>query len=711
MSLTRRQFLTTLGSASLLYVFRFTSEAGELLTQHDSFPIDLDDADCLAVILDINYDNWIAFDSEDNVTVFTGRTEIGQGLKTVITAIVTQGLEIPSSQLTVIQGDTDRCPDDGPTTGSCATRIVGWGFWLACQNVRSDLLKRASKSLGLSPAKLQFRQAGVTLVDDPDKRISAGELGKGEAVKMTINASARSSSFKKYVDKGMLNVNAKKIVTGELKYAGDIYVQGMLYADWLTPPYHRDITRLQAAELNAARAIPGVRKVGVAYNNVAVIGEHYNDVVKALNVVKATWSMPSRPKELRLEEEVRANAKLLEIKEKEGDVDAGLASSFRTVSETYTTHFTTQAPIETDTAVVRLEKGGAEATAWVSSQHPHKARELIARSLHIPQSNVRVLGMPVGGGFGGKTSNPVTQEAAVLARMAGAPVKLIYSRKNQFQLRAKYKMACVIDLTTGIGSDGTIIARKIDTYQDVGMGTTNTYIIPNVLTRNYEAKMPFRRAISRGTSYVQNCFATESHIDMVATAAGMNPFDFRRINVSLPYFLPMIDACADMIGYNTIPLEADEGIGLAITNHGGMQMGAVAARVHVNRNTGKIKVKKLCGAFDLGTIINHNTTIAGIRGAMMWGIGYILSEEIKLDGHRAETAYLNEYGLPRFSDVPPMEIVFLYNYSPDSPRGCGELPVIPTIGAIANAVYNAIGVRFYSTPITPSRVLKALGKT
>jgi xanthine dehydrogenase YagR molybdenum-binding subunit len=163
-----------------------------------------------------------------------------------------------------------------------------------------------------------------------------------------------------------------------------------------------------------------------------------------------------------------------------------------------------------------------------------------------------------------------------------------------------------------------------------------------------------------------------------------------------------------MIGYHTYQPGQNSGIGMAIVNHGGSQLGAVAAEVEVNRSSGKVIVKKICGAFDIGTVINRNTATVGIRGAITWGIGYALHEEIVLNGHRTHTADLIAYHIPRFSDIPPVEIAFLDNYQPGSPRGCGEMPVIPTIGAIANAVYRAIGVRFYSTPITPEKVKKAL---
>jgi CO/xanthine dehydrogenase Mo-binding subunit len=195
---------------------------------------------------------------------------------------------------------------------------------------------------------------------------------------------------------------------------------------------------------------------------------------------------------------------------------------------------------------------------------------------------------------------------------------------------------------------------------------------------------------------------------MVANALGMDPLEFRRKNVQYPAFLPLIDACADLIGYADYQAAPDEGIGFAIIVHGINQLGVVGAEVAVNRASGRIRVKRLCGAFDIGTIINRNTARVGIQGAMIWGLGYALKEEIKLDGHGTKTANLSEYAIPRFSDIPPIDIVFLYNHMPGPPRGCGEMPMIPTIGAIANAVYSALGVRFRSTPLTPGRVKKGL---
>ncbi len=710
MSITRRQFLASLGGTGLFYAFRFTAAADVQTGPIEPIPMNDITAECKAEFPDIDYRDWIAFGPDGNISVFTGRTELGQGLKTVITAIVTQGLEISQEKLTVVQGDTDLCPDDGITSGSSSTRVVGWGFWLACEKIRNNLVERASLSLGIPANELEFRKGGVGLKGEKGRLISAFELGRGQAVIMDVNLDARSTG-KQYIDIKIPNVNAGEIVTGSLKYVGDLKMPGLLYAGWLVQPYHRRLTRLQSADMDAARALPGVKMVDIVHGRVAAVGERYSDVLKALALVKQTWSIPTRPKELPLEE-ARAGAQLIEVKEEQGDINAGLSASDIVFSETYTTQYATHVQIETDTAVAQLEDGGDRVTVWVSSQHPHKARELVARYLNKPLSKVRVIAIPAGGAFGGRQGNPVNWQAAKLASLAKAPVKLVYSRKDQFQLISLYKAACIIDVTTGVSSGGRMLARKVDAYQDMGEGTKYTYDIPNVLVRAYRADWPVGAVPSRGTSFVQTCFATESHVDMVANRLGMDPLEFRCENLYFPAFDNLINYCAEMIGYGRDQLDIDEGIGLAIVKHGGDQLGAVSAKVAVDRVSGKIKVKKVVVAFDIGIVINRNTAIAGIRGGVAWGIGYALSEEIKLNGHSPETEYFSQYRIPRFSDIPPIDIAFFSNHNPGSgPRGCGEMPVIPTIGAIANAVYNAIGIRFYSTPITPERVKEALGSS
>lgn len=708
-TLTRREFLRSLGDSCLIYAFCFVPGIGKPQIYYESQPEDIEEIECRAADLEVEYRESIVFDGNGNVSLFCGRTELGQGLATVLTALVTQGLEISREQLTVILGDTDLCPDHGPTVGSAATEQVAWGIWNACLEIRKDLVRQAAKALNLHEKNLIYHQGGVRLKNNPKKIFKPQEISGSNVVFMKLDPKASTTEENGYKDIGITNVNAVAIVTGTRKYAGDLNIPGAIYADWDISPYHPGQTRLKSADLSEALSTPGIERAEVVRGRVVVAGKRYQDVVKGLSKVKTEWYIPNRPKGLRVEEEIRAGANLERIIEQKGDVESGLAASYKVISETYRTHYTSWAQIETDTALAKMEHGGNRVSVWAGSQWPHHGQRLTADLMNLPESSVHINNTPVGGCFGGKVGQPVLREAAELSRRFATPVKLVYSRKNQFQKRSTYKTACILDLTTGVGTDGRILARKIDIYQDLGEGTRETYYSPNSLIRHFKTDMPFRQGNSRGTSYVQIRFAVESHMDMVAEAVGWDPFKFRVLNVELRSFIPMISTCSAMIGYPQSGNLPDEGIGMGICNHGSRQMGAVAAHVKVDRVTGKVHVLRICAAFDIGTVINRHTATACLRGGIIMGLGYVLKEEVKLDGHGCYTEYLGDYGIPRFSDVCPIDIKFLNTQAPGAPRGCGELPVIPAVSAIANAVYNAIGIRFYKTPITPERVLNALG--
>ncbi len=706
MGVSRREFLASVGGAGLVFAFRFRAGAGTRPVIGEPVVEDLVPG-CTAFDKETDYSEWIYVGLDGVVTAFTGRTELGQGLRTVIYSVLMQGLDLPEHRINVVMGDTDSCPDDGPTTGSSATRYVGWGMWLACDSVRTHLSSRGAAALGLDESEVVYSRGRIESRSDPTRSVSAFGLGGGQAVLTTIDTSAPVSSDRQYQDPGLRNVLGKDIVTGRIEYAGDLEFEGMLYGAYLIPPYHRILTRLQSADLEAARAVPGVAVVDIVRGKVAVCAETYPALQKGLAAVEAEWSRPSRPQVLRNIEEIREGAELYREVEQSGNVDAGLASSDFVLSETYSTQYMTQCPIETDTAVASVD--GSSATVWASCQYPHLVRTRVADALGVPASGVRVIGMQVGGGFGGKTASTVNPDAALLSRLAGRPVKYVYSREDQFNRHSRYKESCVFDITTGVDSGGRMVARRLDIHQDEGYGTTDTYDIPNVSTRLFHAEMPVSHATSRGTSYVQDCFATESHVDQVAHAAGFDPWEFRRQNVFLSAFTDLLDACAEMSGYHNFQPAGDRGIGIAICNHGGRQMGAFAVEVGINTRTGKVSVERVCAAFDIGTVICQHTLTIGIRGAIMWGIGYALMEEIELDGHRSHTKSLGQYRIPRFGDVPRIDIRLMSVHDPGGhPRGCGELPVVPTIPAIANAVYNATGIRFFSTPITPARLRRML---
>jgi CO/xanthine dehydrogenase Mo-binding subunit len=705
MRLTRRSFLELLGSSTAFAITYSCSGEGDSAVR---IPLPEGDEELPNHIKHfVDYTDWLFIHNDGSVTAHTGRVDMGQGLMTVLSNILSQGLQLPPDAVELVMGDTALCPDDGPTSGSVATRIVGWGYWRACERIRDHLTVRASEILAVPADELEYRDGAVIGRTDASRRLEIGEMADGTLHLATINPREPYVSGTRYVDRRTPNVKGEAIVTGTLTYTADLFPGEVAYGSWLLAPYHSYLTRLKKADLDRARRIPGVEDAQLIWNTAMVVGSSFQAVKRGLGAVSPRWTIPKRPVELEVEREIREGASLRKVMEEQGDLENGFSQSSVQLSETYITQYATQVPIETETAIAEVD--GDQATIWASVQAPFRARKRVAEHLGIPEVNVRIRSMPVGGGFGVKVGTNAPRIAAGFARAAGRRVKVVYSRAQQFVGDARFKEAVVADLRSGVAPDGTLLARTIDLYQDEGYGTEKTYAIPNVRARLFMTPMPARHGVMRGTSFVQTCFAVESHTDMVAEAVGLDPVTFRKINLATREFAPLLDACAEMIEYQERKPPENNGIGFAICHHGGRQLGAVAAEVSVDRRTGVVKVIHLVGAFDIGVIINRNTLKANTEGAMLWGLGYALFEEVQMDGHKATTRSMSDYRIPRFSDVPPIETVYFDNVTKGKmPRGCGELPVVPTIGAIANAVYNAVGLRFYTLPMTPTRVLEGL---
>lgn len=702
MAVSRREFLAGVGGAGLAYAFHLGCAGEEPVvetTASRSPPVrSADDPG-------IDYRHWLVVGANGGVTAYTCRVEIGQGFKTALVNVLCQGMDLPESQVEVVLGDTAICPPDGPTTGSAATQYVVWGFWQACSWVRGDLLHRAADLLDVEVDTLAYRQ-GEFIDANGVTRLTMGELVKDTFQITTIDPEVRPDEPPAYIDKRTLNVNGEAIVTGTQVFAGDLHPEGVVYGGRLRSPFHVKLSRLVKMDARVAETVPDVVAVRESRRGPMVFGRTYTAVRKGLAAIDAAWEEPGRPPELDPEREIRGGAELLEVLEEEGDVEKEFSSADRILSESYVTQYASQTPIEPDTAVAEID--GDRAVVSTGTQNPLLMRFRIARQWKVPEEKIQVIGMPVGGGFGSKAGHSAPSSAANLAREIGAPVKTIFSRSEQFNATSRYKESVVIDIASAVDASGRVTARKIDIFQDRGAGTEDVYKVPNVRTRLFQSPMPVRHGVMRGTSYVQVCYALESHVDMLARALGMDPLEYRSRSVTQEAFRPLLSLCGEMCGWSGGRSVSDRGMGIALCHHGGLQLGVVAAEVEVDRSNGRIRVERLWGTFDIGKIINHNTLSMGVRGAMLWGLGYALFEEVELDGHRSHTSSFSDYRIPRFSDTPPIEIDFLDNAVPGSPRGCGELPVIPTIGAICNAVHDAIGVRFYQLPMTPERVLKAL---
>ncbi len=703
----RRNFLKLMGSTTMAYAVTSCSKGEFLSLDHeDQILVDFESI-CRKSSPLRDFSELILFRDGERIEVYTGRAELGQGLTTALVSVVSQAFEIETNQVGVFLSNTDLCPDDGPTSGSCATSQIVWPIWCACLEIKDDIVAEGAKYLGVDSQKVCFERGAVFVKEDPNSNISMFDM-KRDGVKFT-NPSTTPEKVQMYRDPGLQSVRAHDVVTGKITYSGDVMVGRCRYGGFFSPPEFRTGYHLKSGDPTAALAVEGVVTAGnIKGQGPFVVAETFPALQEGMAAIDRKAMRPKKLKPIRLLSQIRAEAELKKTREETGDVELKMKDCPHILRETYTTHLTNVAFIEPQTSVAVVADG--EAHIWDSTQHAHLQRQMVARETGIPEDRVHVAGANVGGGFGGKIGHRAAMEAALIAQETGLPIKRLYSRAEVFQRFSRAKEVVAVDLVSGVDSDGKIIARSIDIFQDEGFGTTDIYKIPNSRVRLYHVpqyRLAIRHATIRGTSYTQDVFALESHMSSLAHSIGMDPLDFRLKNVR--WHRDLLKLGAEMIDYGRYRPPKDHGLGLSIINHGGRQLGALFVEVGVDRATGKITIDRMRATFDIGLVICETMASSGIFGALMWGVSYALKEELKVDENRILTDSFADFDIARFEDVPDMDIKFISTYGKGtSPRGCGEMPLPLVAPAIANAVYNAVGVRLFGTPFTPEKVLAAL---
>ena len=313
----------------------------------------------------------------------------------------------------------------------------------------------------------------------------------------------------------------------------------------------------------------------------------------------------------------------------------------------------------------------------------------------------------MGGGFGGKKSGQQISEAVKLSKITGHPVQLAWTRKEEFFYDA-FRPAAVVQLESGLNAEGHITFWECDILFTGSRSSEPIYNIPHfrVKTRSTSSVHPFGTGAWRGPGSNTNVFAMESHTDILAQAAGMDPLLFRMNNLTDERMIRVLNAAADKFGHNFNKSPSGMGYGISCTNYLNTYV-ATIAHVSVNKSTGKVKVEHVVCAQDMGEIINPQGAKLQIEGGITMGLSAALSEEIEFSGGKIRTENFDSYQITRFSDAPPIDVILVDN--PDvPPQGCGE-PAITTVGAaLANAIFDAVGARVYTLPMTPERILAAM---
>jgi isoquinoline 1-oxidoreductase len=698
-SIDRREFVKRLGGGIVVLV----SLPGAV-----SFDEMLADAQQRGYPTDINA--YLRIAEDGGVTFYSGKIEMGQGVMTSLTQMAAEELRVPFAAIRIVMGDTASCPYDSGTFGSLTT--FGPAVRAACAQARLVLTDLASERLGVPRAQLTAEDGAVYVTGDPTRRVSYGALARGEAIAHTVDEKAVLRAAKDFTVMGTSprRLDGVEKVTGTAKYAGDIRLPGMLYGSVLRPPAHG--ATLRSVDTAAAEAMAGVTVVNVD-GLIAMLAADPETAARALAAVRAQFDVPAATVDT---ESIFAHlvkaAPAANVAESAGDLATGQSAAAKSFDVTYTNSYVAHAPIEPHTATAEIRDG--KATVWSSTQAPFTQQAAIARAIGFDPANVRVITPYVGGGFGGKVPGQQAVEAARLAKATGRPVQVAWTRAEEF-FYDTFRPAATIRIRSGIDAGGRLTLWDYDVYGAGQRGSDVFYDVPNRRVQVFgewgrapQGMHPFAVGAWRAPAANSNRFAAEQQIDIMAAAAGLDALEFRRKNTKDPRMLATLAAVAEAYGWQprVAPRRTGTGRGLACGIDAETYV-ALIADVTVDRTTGAVRVDRVVCAQDMGLVVNPVGARMQMEGCVMMGLGYTLTEEVRFQGGRILDLSFDTYRLPRFSQLPRIDTVFVKN-DELPPKGGGEPAIINMGAVVANAIYDATGVRVLRLPMTPERVLAAI---
>ncbi len=660
---------------------------------------------------------WIHVGANELVTAFTGKVDFGQDNRTALSLIVADELGMPLGAVRMVMGDTDVCPYDVGTWGSRSMADAGAYLRAAAAHARTSLLELGARHLGADASALGLADCRVA-ASGGTPAVRLGTLLQGERLveDARMDGATRSAMGAARTDapephgpagppaegrpRGASKVTAANVVTGVARYTSDMARPGMLHGRVLRAPAFG--STLRSLDTSAAEAMPGVTVVRDG-SFVGVTAPAVPLAARALAAIRAEWDQEPQPSEREIVGYLRAHPVHGEgweggTVEQDGDVEGALASASTRIDATYASAYIAHVPLETRVAIA--EWTGPRLTAWTGTQVPFGVREQLAAELDVPAEDVRVVVGDTGGGWGGKHSGEVAVEAARLARATGRPVKVRWTREEEGTW-GYFRPYAVIDVRSGAGPDGTLVAWDFTNIDSGSAALATPYEVANRRVEYRPAASPLRVGSYRALAATANTFARESHMDELAARVGADPLEFRLRNLRDERLAAVLEAAAERAGWGR-RTEPGLGLGIACAREKWARI-ATVAEVSVGGD-GRVRVLRITSAYDCGRIVNPEGLVNQIEGATVMGLGGALFEAVHFEDGRILNPRLSQYRVPRFSDVPPIEVVLIDR--PDlASAGGGEVPIVAVAPAIANAVFAASGIRVRSMPLAPDGVV------
>ena len=545
---------------------------------------------------------------------------------------------------------------------------------------------------------------------EPARKVSYGALAKGQAITRTVDEKAVLRAVPEFTVMGRSprRLDAVDKVTGAGKYAADIRLPGLLYARILRPPAHgATLARVDASEAAKLDGVTVVNQDGI----VAVLHADPEVAEAALARLRPEWkAAPPGADTDGIFDDLLGRAGAPEEKDVRGDVEAARAAASRRFESTFHKGYVAHAPIEPHASTATFE--GGKLTVWASTQTPFPTRDGLAQALSLDPKNVRVVTPYVGGGFGGKSSGRQSEEAARLARITGRPVQVAFTRAEEFFYDA-FDPACIVKIVSAMDDGGKITLWDYDVYFAGDRAAQLFYDVPHARTRVFrgsrDAAVPAHRFGTgpwRAPGANMNVWARESHVDVMAAAAGLDPVEFRLRNMGDERMRRVLQEAAKAFGWKPAAAPSGRGWGVACGVDSGTYA-TLAVEVKVDLASGGIRVERVVCAQDMGVVVNPDGATMQVEGCVTMGLGYALREEVQIKDGKVLDENFDTYEVPRFSWLPRIETVLVKNDAL-TPQGGGEPAIVPMGAAIANAVFDATGARLYRLPMTPARVKAAL---
>jgi isoquinoline 1-oxidoreductase len=657
-----------------------------------------------------DFNAYLRIGDNGRISCFTGKIEMGQGIITSLAQMLADELEVKLDSVDMVMGDTDQCPWDMGTFGSMTTRFFGPALRAAAAEAKVVLTELAAEDLKVPKDRLIAKEGIVYDRTDVKKKVTYGQLAKDRIIARHARTDVKTASEFNIIGESYLRTDSLEKVTGKAKYAGDILLPGMLYARILRPPAHG--AKIKSVDTSEAEKINGIQVIKEG-NLIAVLHKYPDVAQDALSQIEAEFERPeSTINDKTIFKHLQKVGTEKEVVEKGGNLQSGKKNASVLFEKIYLNSYVAHAPIETHTALAKIE--GDKTTVWASTQTPFRLKDQIAEELNISPENVRVITPFVGGGFGGKSRNTQAIEAVKLAQLTGKAVQVAWTREEEF-FYDTFRPAAVVAIKSGITNLGKISFWDYSVYYAGQRGSHHIYDIQHHRTTSigggWEAGVrphPFGTGAWRAPANNTNTFARESHIDIMASKAGMDPLDFRLKNLTDKRMILTLKAAAEKFGWTASKSPRNRGFGIACGIDSGTYV-AIIADVEVNKTSGHVQVKRVVCAQDMGLVINPEGAKLQMEGCITMGLGYALTEEIHFNGGEIFNLNFYTYKLPTFSWVPKIETV-LVKTEEASPQGGGEPAIICIGGVIANAIFDATGVRVFQLPMTPERVKEALAK-